>query len=626
MNRIISIAFLLSVTGCGASSTAEGGLASDALTDALVDASRFDDLGGTEPGDLAGETSDSDGDVGPAGQDVSPRVEDVDEDAKEGPTKAELAAAREAFFSLDNAHLIEIELSEFALQALDAEPYEYVPGSIIVNGEVLSEVGVRLKGKWGSFRPLPEKSAFLVNFAKYDNDTRLHGMKKMALNNQVQDPSRMHEWLAYSLFREAGLAASRLTYTWVRLNDEDFGLYAAVEVVDNPHFLNQFFDDNDGQLYEGEYGTDLFGDMVKDFDHDGGKEDGKVALYELAAALDDIEEEPSEALAKLGAVIDMDAYLAFAATEIWVGHWDGYAWTRNNYFLYRPEEGEVRWSWIPWGLDQVFQDHLPPFGGQGRVTQLCNLDLDCRAQLAQHFMDVSERALELDLLGQSYALEELLWGAMTSDPLTEHEEGWMKGSIEQVREFVQERPTTILEGLECVDPMNVDEDNDGHSGCGADCDDGDPTVHPGAQEECNLRDDNCNGQVDEGGDCPTCVPQSLGGIDYLFCFQARPFDEAEADCVAQGGHLASVHDEDVNAVLWEAAVEIQGSSWWFGLHDQEVEGEYIWTDGTPFDFEDWGDGEPNDSGSEDCAHWADWSGGRWNDIPCDFEIPYVCQL
>jgi hypothetical protein len=115
-------------------------------------------------------------------------------------------------------------------------------------------------------------------------------------------------------------------------------------------------------------------------------------------------------------------------------------------------------------------------------------------------------------------------------------------------------------------------------------------------------------------------------VEYLFCFVPRTFQQAEDDCVAKGGHLASIHDEETEEQLWDAALEVQSASWWFGLHDLEVEGEYVWTDGTPFDFEDWGDGEPNDSGEEDCVHWADWSGGRWNDMPCDFKAPYLCQL
>src|SRR6185295_9359962 len=38
----------------------------------------------------------------------------------------------------------------------------------------------------------------------------------------------------------------------------------------------------------------------------------------------------------------------------------------------------------------------------------------------------------------------------------------------------------------------------GTMNCGADCDDSRSTVNPEASEVCNLRDDNCDGNVDEG--------------------------------------------------------------------------------------------------------------------------------
>ena len=38
----------------------------------------------------------------------------------------------------------------------------------------------------------------------------------------------------------------------------------------------------------------------------------------------------------------------------------------------------------------------------------------------------------------------------------------------------------------------------GYTNMGGDCDDGTHAIHPGAIEVCNFRDDNCNGQVDEG--------------------------------------------------------------------------------------------------------------------------------
>jgi hypothetical protein len=78
----------------------------------------------------------------------------------------------------------------------------------------------------------------------------------------------------------------------------------------------------------------------------------------------------------------------------------------------------------------------------------------------------------------------------------------------------------VDEGLESVVQCE-DKDGDGHGikngmtkmGCNAtlkgfgacdgDCNDNDPTVHPGATETCNFVDDNCDGQVDEQAR-PTC--------------------------------------------------------------------------------------------------------------------------
>jgi hypothetical protein len=47
--------------------------------------------------------------------------------------------------------------------------------------------------------------------------------------------------------------------------------------------------------------------------------------------------------------------------------------------------------------------------------------------------------------------------------------------------------------------QGVDADHDGYTTAN-DCDDNNPSVHPGAQEICNLIDDNCDGTIDEGFD------------------------------------------------------------------------------------------------------------------------------
>ena len=78
----------------------------------------------------------------------------------------------------------------------------------------------------------------------------------------------------------------------------------------------------------------------------------------MVAALQD----PTDAgLKALGEVVDLDRFLSFWATEVLVGHWDGYAGDRNNYHFYREPDGPF--VFIPWGTDDTFhlKDDPNPF-------------------------------------------------------------------------------------------------------------------------------------------------------------------------------------------------------------------------------------------------------------------------
>lgn len=56
----------------------------------------------------------------------------------------------------------------------------------------------------------------------------------------------------------------------------------------------------------------------------------------------------------------------------------------------------------------------------------------------------------------------------------------------------------VCSANQCV-PDTSDVDHDGFT-AKVDCDDHDPTAHPGAKESCNGKDDNCDGKIDEGFD------------------------------------------------------------------------------------------------------------------------------
>ncbi len=72
-------------------------------------------------------------------------------------------------------------------------------------------------------------------------------------------------------------------------------------------------------------------------------------------------------------------------------------------------------------------------------------------------------------------------------------------------------PTTCqFDTSQCVGESScVDADGDGYNVTGGlcgpvDCDDMNASIHPGAVELCNGVDDNCNGEIDEGGVCGEC--------------------------------------------------------------------------------------------------------------------------
>lgn len=525
----------------------------------------------------------------------------------------------------------DIALSPDAIASLNDDHETYVSGDLTVTlaGEVtvLPDIGVRLKGVYGSFRTLDQKAAFLLKFDRYVPDQKLFDLTKLAVNNMVQDPSMQREQLGYVLFREGGTPAPRTGSAVVTVNGQPYGLYTTVEATDNNVFLKHWFDGKDGNLYEGAYGSDLFADKVTSFDQDNGDNIDFMDIKELIAALDAITD-PADFVTEVSKVIDLDLFLTFAATEIYLGHWDGYSWTRNNYFIYR-RESDLRWVFLPWGIDQTLNDQLDAFGGQGRIQQMCVASLECRMLLAAKFTEVVARVDQLGMAGQAQSLADALHAAAEADPRKEYGIDQVDGTVAANIAFFQNRKDSVMQSLQCTDPDAVDADKDGYSGCTDDCDDNNKAVNPGAAEACDLDDDNCDGVWDNAPNCPQCVTKKLPAPAMgtaAFCFGARDFASAEADCVKQKGHLMAVHTKAVQDFLATEAFKIQGSDWWVGLTDAKVEGTFVWTDGTKLDFQNWNGGEPNNAGEEDCANITIGGGGGWNDLGCGAVLPYICKL
>ena len=248
------------------------------------------------------------------------------------------------------------EIEEYQLSRPFADIYTWFPATVTVDGETHTDVGVRKKGFIGS--QSDTKPSLKLRFDKYVDDQVLGGvMERMTLNNSVQDPSMINTCLTYEVFAAAGNPASRCNFATVSVNGKNLGLYVHVEEIKKP-FLARHFTSTEGNLYEGnvsDFTPEFRGTFEKKNNEDA---DDWSDIDAVVAALADPSEAGWEALA---AIVDLDRFLTFWATEVLVGHWDGYAGDRNNYWFYREPGG--RFVFIPWGTDDTFhlRDDPNPF-------------------------------------------------------------------------------------------------------------------------------------------------------------------------------------------------------------------------------------------------------------------------
>ncbi len=556
----------------------------------------------------------------------------------------------EEFFSLEAIHNLEIEVAEDGVDSLRERPRLYVHAQVTIDGRKFANVGLRLKGGAGSFIPIdgdrppvsgdgngkPGKSAFIIDFNRYVSGVDYFGLEKLTLNNLVQDPSCIHEYVGYRLFRAGGVPASRIGYGVISFNGEDKGLYALVETPDNDEFLERWYSSSQGNLYEGQYGVDLRSETVLEYDQDNGADESRRDLYALVDALDAIEP-GTDPLVVLDRHFDVDEYLTFAATELYLGHWDGYAWSTNNYMIHHDLASDD-WTFLPWGIDQTFVDPLGEHSGVmrhrgpawepgpgGRIHELCFRSEECRDRLHGAFVELLKRIDDVDLLGVAEDARHLV-GPLAMQEAREYGNPELTvEALNRVSRHISQRSDEVSAWLPCLIGEAVDRDRDGYDGCREDCDDLDPKVHPGAAETCNIRDDDCNGVIDDPEECPKCIEvEGPDSYTYGLCFNAKSWPAASLYCQERDESLASIHSEPSQEFLTSSLAERLGMpEAWIGLNDRESEGVFRWTDGTALDFERWAPYAPQRYGEEsDCVLSLP---DGWVDIGCEEPHVFVCR-
>lgn len=523
----------------------------------------------------------------------------------------------ESLFQPDRVFEIRLTLAPEQLAQLNAAPREYVDGTVQVEDDPPIAAQIRLKGRAGSFRTLDRKSAFKVRVNHIEGQ-RVRGQKKLTLNNSVQDRSLLHEWLTYTIFRGMGVASPRTGSAYVYLNDELYGLYHNIESLDDL-MLDRWFPTTES-MYEGAYGTDLFNDHLNRFEQDEGDPDDRSNLARLIERINTVP--AADFYDQSQDIVDWAQVLTTMVVEIYIGHWDGYAPTRNNYYFHFDAAGVARL--LPWGSDQTFDRHLGWRDGRGRLLETCRASENCMAAFDATLVRLVAFLDQLDPVPMVRAHADRMIPWYFEHPRRLYTPAQVADAVQRTIAFLERRRNDVRAEVDCLLAEDPDPDGDGFT-CANDCRPDDPNSFPGAEEICGDGiDQDCNGQIDDGIGCPDCVELFRGGRRYLTCTTPRSYANARAHCQEHGADLAIVDDADEAAWLIAEAIRIRNQDYWIGLDDLAQEGTFVWVDGSPLTLDNWSAGEPNNAGNEDCAHfWA--RNGQWNDLPCDRPLGVLCE-
>ncbi len=290
-------------------------------------------------------------------------------------------------YDIDTMHLVEVEidaddwdelrwqqrnlLEMFTGDCLEepfSSPYTYFHAEVTVDGERFDDVGIRKKGLIGSNDP--SRPSLKIRFDEYRDGLLHDGVDRLTLNNGRQDPAVISQCLGYELFHDAQRPASRCSFARVVVNGEDLEVYSNVEAVEPP-MLARWFDDGDGDLWEGQ-GSDFREDWLGTFEVQEGSGDDAP----LQAVVDALDEPDDQVVASLEGLIHMDAWYRHWAMEVLLGHWDGYAGNTNNFFVYLDPDSQLL-HFLPWGIDALF-DSASPFGESAPSSVVANTALPQR--------------------------------------------------------------------------------------------------------------------------------------------------------------------------------------------------------------------------------------------------------
>lgn len=287
---------------------------------------------------------------------------------------------------------IDVDKTQWSNMLKNAQKEEYISCDLTINGTTFNSVGIRPKGN-SSLSMVQKESdknrySFKFDFDRYIEGQTCFGLDKLVVNNIISDTTYMKEYLSYDLMKFMGVPTPLQNYANITVNGEKWGIYLAVEVLEES-FAYRNFGNNNGFLYSvksmgvgGAAGVAGVKEGKKssgggDFIYSGDSIENYNAIFDndVLKSSDDDKARVVEAIKKLSegkeleTYFDIDEILRYFAVHTTVVNLDSYSSNmKQNYYVYE-ENGKI--SILPW-------DYNLAFGGfqSNNATTAVNFPID----------------------------------------------------------------------------------------------------------------------------------------------------------------------------------------------------------------------------------------------------------
>lgn len=155
-------------------------------------------------------------------------------------------------FDTSTVHTIDIVMEDWEEFISQCESEEYNICTVVIDDETYKNVAIRGKGNTSLTQVAAygnDRYSFKVEFDHYDSTKTYYGLDKLCLNNMIQDHTYMKDYVSYQMMAVMGVASPLCSYVYLTVNGEDWGLYLAVEGVEES-FLQRNYGSNYGELYK----------------------------------------------------------------------------------------------------------------------------------------------------------------------------------------------------------------------------------------------------------------------------------------------------------------------------------------------------------------------------------------